>query len=442
MPVAGPWGPLLAAVALATALACGHAQAQAARTGVSAAELFVLAGQASEGRRFAEAERIYEALEHDPSLEIRTEARFRRGLMLAANGRPGAAVASLRRLLAEKPDAARVRLELARILASMDDEDGARREIRRAQASGLPPDVALVVDQFAAALRSDRRYGGSVSVAVAPDSNINRATRARTLDTVFAPLTLDREAQGRSGLGGRASGQAYARWRLSPTVAVLAQVGADASLYRARQFDDVALTASVGPQIKVGADRWRPALGVTRRYYGGDLYSRTGFVSANWLHPLDRRSQLTLDVTVSRNRYGPNPLLDGGAAYARATIERSLGARAGGSLSLQVNRQTARDRGYATGGGGASLFGWRDVARSTVFGSLAASALGADATLFPFTQRRRDRLYRAEGGVILRRYAIRSFSPVVRLVQERNRSTVGLYDFRRTSIELGFDRAF
>src|SRR5262249_27138482 len=143
--------------------------------------------------RFADAERIYRALARDPDPDLRAEARFRLGMMLATQHRYRAAAIAFRTLLDEKPGANRVRLELARVLALMGDDDAARRQLRQAQSMGLPPDVAVTVGRFANALRTSRPVGGSIELSLVPDSNINRATKAATVDTVIAPLTLDRD---------------------------------------------------------------------------------------------------------------------------------------------------------------------------------------------------------------------------------------------------------
>ena len=77
------------------------------------------------------------------------------------SGDRSGAIEWLKALLDEKPSAGRPRLELARLLAAQGDEAGARRELRRAGAAGLPDDVARVVDRFATALRSVRPIGGA-----------------------------------------------------------------------------------------------------------------------------------------------------------------------------------------------------------------------------------------------------------------------------------------
>lgn len=422
--------------------AAAPAQAQSARSGLSAFDVLAVADQAREAGRMKEASTLYDAVAKDPNLEIRTEARFRKGMMLAALGRYREAAETFRRLLDEKPDAVRVRLELARVLAAMDDTAGARKAVRQAQAAGLPPEVAATVDQFANALRSRKRYGGSLQLALAPDSNINRATSAKTLDTVIAPLTLDEEAQARSGLGAKVGGQAYARQFLRPGVNLLAQASVSASLYRQDQFNDISASVLAGPEIQAGAQRWRPAIGVTRRFYGRTLYASTSTARVDWMRPLGPRTQLDAQASLSSASYRLNHLQDGEIGDLGASVQHAFNPRTGGSLSLAAARQTARDKGYATTSGGVSALIWRDIGSQTLFASIGVNALRADARLFPFTAARDEQLYRVMAGATFRGLTVRSFAPAVRVTHETNRSTVSLYDYSRTSVELGIERAF
>ena len=439
-----PGAPAAVALDLALGIVAPAAAAGPAevRTGVSAAQLFALADRAQQLGKPSEAAMIYTALEHDPDADIRSEARFRLGVLLAKGGRYRDAAIAFRRVLDEKPDAAGVRLALARVLAQMDDERGAREQLRQAQASGLPADVAAMVDQFVAALASRRPWGGGLGLSLAPDSNINRATNAKTLETVLAPLTLDRTAQSQSGLGLKTWGQAYGRWDVQGRVALLAQASADASLYRQSAFNDISIGVTLGPEFTAGGDRWRPALGLTRRYYGDTLYAATQSVSVNWLHPAGRRSQVGADLSWNRVRYAQRPQQDGAIVSARLAWDHAFDSRTGASLTLSASRQTAQDPAYATASAGLGVLVWRESGRSTLFGTAAVNGLGGDARQFPFTERRQDQLYRAVAGVKARRWAVGSFVPVVRLVAERNHSTVAIYDYRRASVEIGVDRSF
>ena len=63
----------------------GEPAAQSASVGLSAAQLLALADGARARQDFAMAETAYRALTQDRELEIRTEARFRLGMMFADN---------------------------------------------------------------------------------------------------------------------------------------------------------------------------------------------------------------------------------------------------------------------------------------------------------------------------------------------------------------------
>ena len=430
--------------ALALLLACAPAAPSIAATvtGLRPVQLFDLAEQAKSKGRIADAEALYQALAQDPDPQVRAEARFRHAMMLAGLRRYKPAAVLLRALLDEQPGAARARLELARILALMGDESAARRELRQAQAQGLPPDVALVVDQFARALHSTQRFGGSLALAMAPDSNINRATASQTLDTIIAPLTLSKNARQQSGLGLDGAAQAFARVPLAADLDLVPRVSAQADVYRQSQFDDVSGSALVGLEWRDGRDRISPSLGATWRWYGGAVYAHTQTIALDWIHPIGSRTQVDVQASAARARYDLNPLQTGGLFAASASYERALTPSSGVSFTVDGARETARDAGYATWSGGGTALAWRDLGRATVFASLSGHRLESDARLFLFTDRRREWLITAAAGATVRRLTWNGFAPLVRISYERNFSTVALYDYRRVATSFGVTRAF
>ena len=93
---------------------------------LSPTQLFAFADAARDAGDFTTAETAYRALAGDPDIELRSEARFRLALMLADRmGRVRDAAVELRRILDDRPDAARVRLELARMDAMLGRIGGA-----------------------------------------------------------------------------------------------------------------------------------------------------------------------------------------------------------------------------------------------------------------------------------------------------------------------------
>jgi len=435
-------GAVLAAVAAPAAAQPSGAGAPVEVARLNPVQLFQLATDALAKGRAADAEAVYRALLQDRDLEVRTEARFRLALLLSQQGRHADAAVLLRRILDDKPRASRVRLELARLLALMGREREARRALRQAEASGLPRDVQLAVDQFRNALRSVQPYGGSFEVALAPDTNLNRATASRTLDTIIAPLDLSRDAREQSGVGLRLSGQAFARVPLGSRVALVPRLSAEALLYSRSRFDDVSGAALVGLEWRVGKDRLTPSIGETYRLYGNRPYAWTDAATVAWLHPAGRKAQVEASLSASRIRNRRNPLESGSLYDASAAYERALSQRWGASLAVSATRLAARDPGYSTASGGVTLLSWHDFGRLTGFASVGMRRLEADARLFPFTERRRDWLVRATGGATFRRLTVAGFAPVVRVTAERNASTVGIYGYRRLAFDLGLTRAF
>ncbi len=438
IPAAATW------LALAAAVLAPPAGAHAATVAqhLSAVDLFRIADQAITKGKYAGAAAIYDALAKDPDPEVRAEARYRHAVMLAGRKRYKHAAVLLRALLDEKPNATGVRLELPRVLAAMGHEAEAQRQIRQARAAGLPPDVAMAVSQFADALHSMRRLGGSIDLALAPDSNINRATASQTLDTVIAPLTLSKDARRQSGLGLEGGAQGFARLSLTPDLDLLPRVSGFADLYRDHEFDDVSGSAMLGLEWRLGRDRISPSAGETWRWYGGALYARTPTAAVDWIHPIGGRAQLEAQVSGGWSTYPINPLQNGLLFGASVAYERALSAKTGASLTLDVARQGARDPGYATWSGGGSVLAWRELGRTTLFVSGGLHRLHGDDRLFLFPERRLEWLYQAGAGATFRRFTWRGFAPVVRVRFEHNQSTVELYDYSRVVTSLGISGAF
>lgn len=409
---------------------------------VSADQLLILADRAHRAGDLVTAETAYRALLADPSVEVRSEARFRLAMMLVGLSRLAEAATLLRAILDEQPSAQRVRLELARVLDLMGDESGARRALREAQAGGLPPDVARLVDRYSAALRAQKPIGASIDIALAPDSNINRATRSDTLGTVIGEFELDEDSRQRSGLGLTLRGQGYVRRPLSGAMNMLGRISGSADLYRASEFNDLALAISAGPELRSGADRLSLEAGLLWRWYGGAPFSRASTINANYFHPLGRKAQMrgTASVAFIDNRL--NRLQDGQTYSASLSYEQALSNRAGIGITLAANRQSLRDPGYSSWGGQATVFAYREAGPLTLVATVSHERLRADERLLLLPKARSDQLFRASLGATFRNVRIGTFAPYARATFERNRSSTEIYDYRRVRTEFGLTRAF
>jgi hypothetical protein len=302
--------------------------------------------------------------------------------------------------------------------------------------------VARFVDLYSAALRARQPYGASLELAIAPDTNISRATRSDTLGTVLGDFALDANARERSGIGLALRGQAFARTGIGDRVTLIARASGAADLYRQGEFNDLSLAISAGPELQLGGDRLTAEASLAWRRFGGAPYSRTRSITLNYFHALSRESQLRATAALGATDNARNPLQDGRNYALTLSYERALSSRTGAGAALSADRQDLRDPGYSTASGQIILFGYRDFGAMTLIGTLAYGRLEADERLFIYPRRRTDDLYRASLGATFRQLTIGDFAPLVRITAERNRSSIELFDYRRIRTEIGLARAF
>ena len=434
---------MFAIAIVAAALAGAATPASTGRTiRLNAGQVMAVADQAAKHGDLATAEKAYGALAEDRDPEVRAEALFRHGMILAQAGELNRAALLFRRLLDQRPDASRARLELARTLDRMGDKDAAWREVRAVQASGLPPEVARMVDRYSEALRAARPFGASFQIALAPDSNINTSTRSDTLGTVFGDFEIKDASKAKSGIGLALSGQAYRRLSLGGDDALLARVSGTGNLYKRSDFNDVALDVALGPELQLGRNRLNVEAAATQRWYGMKPYMRSARLSVSLIRPIGRTTQLQLVGSAGLSDYRLNDLQDGKTFYGRIKLEHALSATTGIGVNLSAGRTVAKDAAYSTRDWRVGLVGWRDIGRATLTAEAEYGRLRADDRLVLLPEARADRYSRLTLGATFRHLTFAGFAPVTRFTIERNRSTVAFYDYSRKRTEIGISRAF
>lgn len=440
----------LASIAAALFAAAGPAAAEGMSPSPSATrkvqatadQMLGLADQLIRRGDAAQAEPILDLLTRDPDADVRNEARFRRATLLEARGDDRAAAVLLRRILDDKPDAAPVRLKLAAMLQKMGDETAALRELRALRTSDLPSNVARFVDRLSASLQASKPLGFQIEVALAPDTNINRATRSDTLGTVFGDFTLDKGSKARSGVGAALRGFAQARHAFSADLGVVARASGEANLYRDKDFSDISLDLAAGPELRLGRTRLTAEAGGSQQWYGMKPYQRSLRVAGSVTQPVDAVSQLRLDAGArwADNRF--NDLQDGRGVSLRARYERALSPSLLLAAHFGVDRFKARDDAYSTRSWNAGFAAYQEFGRMTLSAGIDVGRLKADERLSLLPEAREDKLLRVSIGSVFRQFTVAGFAPMTRLVFERNKSSVEFYDYKRTRTEFGVSRAF
>lgn len=414
-----------------------------AQANLTAIDVFALADEARLRKDYTTAETAFVALIADPDIEVRTEARFRLAMMLSDDmGRHAEAATLLRRILDDKPGAGRVRLELARMQTLIGNVAAARRELRAAQASGLPASVEQIVRFYSQALNARKPLGGSIELAIAPDSNINRATRSDTIGTVIGDFSLTADARAQSGVGLDLQLQGYARLPVGSGTDWMVRASGDARVYRQRTFNDIAFSLQTGPQITWGSSQITISAGPSFRWFGPTLFSSAIGGGIGVQKPVGRRGQVRAEGNVASVNNKRNSLQSATSLAFSAGFDRAFTARAGGGIQIALQREAARDPGFALTSGGLSGYVFQEVGRTTLVATLGYGHLEADQRLFLYPRRRVEDRYNASVAATLRALSVGSLAPLVRLRWERNRSTIEIYDYRRVVAEFGITSAF
>jgi tetratricopeptide (TPR) repeat protein len=412
---------------------CRHATAE---------ELFADADSMVAEGDFASAETLLQALTGDPNADFRAEARFRLAAVRERQGDLAGAVAALRALLAEKPDAQRARLELSRLLALQGNDRAARQELRQAQAKGLPSDVAITVRRFSTALDSFKKRGAYFEAALAYDSNVNRSTSALFVDTVIAPFELDPDARKQDGAVLGLGLEAYSRDSVLDMI-LLTRAGlrGDLALGKKR-FNDIQLSLSSGPEIQTGFGKLRPAVVHERRWYGGRDYSVGYGGSLNWSTAVSPRSQIQIDASAVRQSIRRNALQDGYRYTLAATYDHGFTPETSLRIVVRGALLDAEIRPESLRQGGADAIFAHVFGFATLFAQAGYTRTEARAPLALFGVKREDDRIDLGAGVIVRGLAFSGFAPLVRTVFTNSHSSLALYDYRRTRVEFGLTREF
>ncbi|SFR96562.1 porin family protein [Sphingomonas jatrophae] len=434
-------GAVLLALFGTVAAAAPAAEVRQVRT--DAAGVVQVAGRLAQAGKVAEALALLDAL--DPVDARRRDVRFARAVLLIDLGRAAMAEPILARLVTEEPHATRIRLEHGRALAATGDFGAAERELRRALADDPPRAVVASVDVALRGIRAQRRFFGSLGFGLAPDSNINAATGADSVDLFGLPFTLDREARRRSGIGAVVNAEVGWRQPLSPRVAGVVRLNGWGRFYpwADMNVDDVVADVRGGLELALPQGRLTPEVTYLRRWFGGHGYAQGAGVGLRADHRLGKTWFGSVIIDARRLDYDRVRSLDGWVSSARVQADHQLGAATTLSIAGTLSRTDARDKGYASwlGEGDVSLYcDWKGGWTTGI--SAGGGRLRGDERIDAFADRRRDWRWRAGLSLANRRVSVAGLMPTIRISYDRIDSSIRLYDLERRRVDLLLTRTF
>ncbi len=260
-------------------------------------------------KQFDEARPLVAALHIAPEME--SSAQFLEGLIALETGDTKTATIRFRALLVDEPGLTRVRLELARALLAQGDLSAADYHLRLAENDGeLPPDIARQVRLARNIIRSQRKWQFGFDIGIAPDSNINSATSADTINVnldqqTTLPLTLDPDARARSGTGITASMFGSLRLPVAGKTAAVFDFDAGMVNYDGKQNDDYTLQLAAGPEFRINKETSLTLQGVgLMRWYGGQVAARQAGAKLGVQHDLGKGQRVGLQIDGRHSDFG------------------------------------------------------------------------------------------------------------------------------------------
>jgi tetratricopeptide (TPR) repeat protein len=394
--------------------------------------------------RFADAKNLLAAMRsknpNDP------DALFLSGLIALSEENYSRAADLFSRLLAQKPDMVRVRLEYARALFLDKKYNAAEREFRRARAGDLPPEVNANIDKYLSFIRYLKTWNMNVSIAVAPDTNINGAPGLHQIDLFGIPFQLDDQARKASGVGVviEAGGE------YTPLVAERIKLRAGLQLRRAEypggDFDDMLGAVHFGPKFLFPRADLSLLGTAFRRDFGNSPYQWgwggriEGNYSLSSTFFLGAAADLQ-DIHYDRkyapaDRNGPLSALSISLAHVLTPTStlRALGS---------IRRESAHSSAYANTGYYLAL----GYAQEFPYGFSTYVEPGLwhasyDGRMIAFGKAREDKRWSVRFEVLNRKIEYGGFVPRISFTLAEQNSNIPLYSYKRQSIEFGLIQLF
>lgn len=412
------------------------------------AQLLVLAENLVSDGKFDEARPLVAALRAAPGMAV--PYNFLDGMIAMGAGDPAAATDRFRAILKDHPDQTRVRLELAKALMMQGKFAGADYHLRLAQNDeSLPEDISRMIGNARSVIRSKRKFRFGFDFGFAPDSNINSATAAETVDINFGPnrvpVSLDDKARARSGMGATASFYAGLRLPMSGAVSLVSDFDADTVTYKDSDFSDYSLQFAAGPELALSDKTDLRLQGVgLYRWYGGKVAARQYGAKLTFQHELTSSRRIAVQLDGRRSESELNTGYTGWQIGANATFEQVIGQSALLSASLVARRDAMQADFYSSKTLGVNAGIGAELPRGINAGLSGGVTWSRydDPQLVFSTERRRDWRYQARAYAGLRQVRIAGFSPSIEYTYMKVASNYDLYRSDRHRFQFKLARYF
>lgn len=398
---------------------------------------------------------LVEALSQVPELQM--QHQFLAGFIAVETGDLKGGIKNFRSILNQNPGDTRVRLELARAYLLSGKESNADYHFRLAQNDeNLPDEIARTIRNTRSILRDQRIWRFNFDFGFAPDTNINSATSAETIDVNFGAinpifgnqrgeLELNEDAREKSGIGQTAGFSGGVRLKANDKLAFLFDADSKITNYAGTASDDIIAQIAVGPELKLAKYTSISIQAVgQQRWFGGSLATREYGTRVGLQKVLSKGQRLGLELDARRTDSKFDDSYDGWQLGANATYEHLIGKSFIASVSLfgrrdllESDRFSSTSYGVNMGIGGELPFGLN----AGVSGSVSRATFDEALPLYS-TEAREDWRGFARAYVGSRKIKFLGFSPSVDYNYSRIDSNYALYQINRHRVNFKLAKFF
>jgi len=231
-----------------------------------------------------------------------------------------------RAALDDEPNAGRIRLELAEVLAQQSKFAEARRELEIVKASNPPEAVQQNIDEFLRQITaveadprrrasfsndSNRSWNAFISAGLGYDSNVNGGPDDDSIFLYGLPFRLSNDAQETDDEFWTLSGGINHRLPINETVSLQSSLrGSFTDYFNADPYDTFSVQAASGPSFKIGKQALLsvPLTARTQSYTdsGETWYSSSFGVAPQLRYALNKNTELGFGASLSRRIYDGN----------------------------------------------------------------------------------------------------------------------------------------
>jgi len=377
-----------------------------------------------------------------PDPQVR--AAWRLALEHMRKGAPRAALPILERLVTDFPTIARFRLELARALYLIEDDERARHHFEYAMSGALSLGEIRAVQDYLTAMDTRKSWRGQARIAVVPQTNPWQRSGQSFVEiggVLLLPLPQVERATGvELGLGmtwqPRLKQDLHARMHLVAT----GQFFQDSDFTRGHLRGEFGFTW-------FGDHGRRMEMGITLQGAGGHdgLIMRGAGVHAAFQQRFGRRTRLSASATYDELRYTGASAYDGPRASLTLGLQHILSPRlkVSGGLNLSHHHTEAefhRRTDAALTLGTEITFGGGLI--TGLEASLGHTSFGAANPLLPQFGAQRDWRAELSATMMHRELSVYGFAPIVRIGVERKESNIPMRSYDNLKVSLGATRNF